>query len=165
MITMAMTQAIRCWWLLLPIIQRNIRHRDLAFHLGGEEFCILLPGSGREEAHAVADVLRTGLAEQHLLVAGLPVTPTLSAGVATLGDDGKDIVHLYNMAGQRLYLAKHSGRNRVACQGAGGAGRFCCGRKCIVSGITGNAVILMCGLPLYGRDYLDIFIILIPFSH
>ncbi|PIQ40112.1 MAG: GGDEF domain-containing protein [Thalassolituus sp. CG17_big_fil_post_rev_8_21_14_2_50_53_8] len=98
-------------------IQRNIRHRDSAFRLGGEEFCILLPGSGREEAHAVADVLRTGLAEQHPLVAGLPVTPTLSAGVATLGDDGKDFVHLYSMADQRLYLAKHSGRNRVVSQG------------------------------------------------
>ncbi|UXD88161.1 GGDEF domain-containing protein [Thalassolituus hydrocarboniclasticus] len=98
-------------------IRQHLRRRDSAFRLGGEEFCILLPGSGREEAHALAESLRLSLAEQHQLVAALRTRLTLSAGVATLGADGDDFVHLYSMADQRLYLAKHSGRNRVISEG------------------------------------------------
>jgi diguanylate cyclase (GGDEF)-like protein len=91
-------------------IGSTVRDRDLAFRYGGDEFAILLPHTGADDAARMADrVLRT--------IASLALpgarTMTASAGVAChLGhEDGRALV---SAADAELYRAKASGGNRVA---------------------------------------------------
>lgn len=94
---------------------RNLRSSDRLYRYGGEEFAVLLPNSGTEEAVRVAERLRlaveqTGAGE----AAGQErATFTISIGVATLPCDGSDDASLLDAADKALYAAKKGGRNQV----------------------------------------------------
>jgi diguanylate cyclase (GGDEF)-like protein len=75
---------------------------------GGEEFVVLLPGDFGEEAFHIAERLRQSVSEQ---VSPCGDVITVSAGIA----DSKERLRaeeLFDLADQRLYEAKNSGRNR-----------------------------------------------------
>lgn len=97
---------------------RGIRDSDLLCRFGGEEFCIVLPGLGLEESAAVAERLRAAIEE----VAGAGVQTaarvkvTSSFGVSQLSLDRIDEADMINRADAALYVAKGSGRNRVATE-------------------------------------------------
>jgi len=88
---------------------------------GGEEFAVVLPNTDRDTATAVSERIRGAIAALRI-----PAPPndlqgnsrdsgivTLSIGAATQ-DRSMDNSHkLLNAADQALYMAKHSGRNRV----------------------------------------------------
>jgi diguanylate cyclase (GGDEF)-like protein len=78
----------------------------LMFRLGGEEFVVVLPGTGVSTAMAIAEQIRRRV--ENTLVNGIRVT--LSCGVA-VGPEG--VEGLLAKADERLYLAKESGRNCV----------------------------------------------------
>jgi len=86
---------------------------------GGEEFVIVLPNADRDTATAVSERLRSTVAA--LRIAAPPNLPadrdagvvTMSIGAATLEAPLEDYRTLLSAADQALYLAKHSGRNRV----------------------------------------------------
>jgi diguanylate cyclase (GGDEF)-like protein len=80
--------------------------------IGGEEFAVVLPGSGPAEATGVAERLRLTIA------AAVPaqraeLQVTVSIGVATL-QPGMTATDLVASADAALYRAKADGRNRVA---------------------------------------------------
>jgi len=89
------------------------RGSDLAGRLGGEEFAMLLPESGAEEAQAVAERLRAGAQALQVMHEGCKVQLRLSIGIACLeaGDAGPDA--LLARADQALYAAKNAGRDCV----------------------------------------------------
>jgi len=95
------------------------RPGDFVARFGGEEFAVLLPGTGREGALAVADKMRQAvynLAITHEKSATGRVT--ISCGVAT-GSSGNfagpdDMIARADAA---LYSAKENGRDRVECSG------------------------------------------------
>ncbi|MEH3085213.1 MAG: diguanylate cyclase [Xylophilus ampelinus] len=94
------------------------RARDLAGRLGGEEFCILMPGTTAAEAARVAERLRRAIDALRLATGdGGIVALTASMGVAELRD-GDSVPMLLARADAALYAAKRDGRNRV--QTAGG---------------------------------------------
>ena len=79
-----------------------LRPQDVLTRYGGEEFLVVLPGCGLEEAAAAADRLR----------AALPGGRTVSAGVATW--DGREaIADLTARVDAALYRAKRRGRDRT----------------------------------------------------
>lgn len=81
---------------------------------GGEEFGLIIPGKGLDEAFAVADKLR-GLFENKS-VHGLgekPTFVTLSFGVSTYPIHGQSPSGLILAADKALYQAKRQGRNQV----------------------------------------------------
>ncbi|GIX38581.1 MAG: hypothetical protein KatS3mg128_1072 [Silanimonas sp.] len=83
----------------------------LAARLGGEEFAVLLPGAGMEEALALAETLRaTAAARPWRADDGEPVPVQFSIGVAS-GREGLEA--LLRRADAALYRAKAEGRNRV----------------------------------------------------
>ncbi len=84
-----------------------------AARLGGEEFLLVLPGVGPEEAVAVAEGLRRRVAgaDWAAVTGGLPVTASI--GVASAPVDARDRASLLRTADQRLYRAKQAGRDRV----------------------------------------------------
>lgn len=89
-------------------VTASVREDDLAVRYGGEEFLIVLPGTGLANAAEIAHRIRVRVAE-----ASLPFPLTVSAGVAA-GDASRDSPdQVFERADQALYRAKAAGRNRV----------------------------------------------------
>jgi len=96
------------------ILQRNLRQVDILGRYGGEEFAMALPETDLATARALAERLRTAIADTVFATGQGPLSLTLSLGVAAIGDgDSIDFEHLLDAADRMLYQAKQAGRNRV----------------------------------------------------
>jgi diguanylate cyclase (GGDEF)-like protein/putative nucleotidyltransferase with HDIG domain len=91
---------------LLSATRREI---DPVARTGGEEFALILPETGSQEGYVVAERLRLTVEEAF---AEEPVPLTISIGVASYPDEGRDPDALIGAADQALYAAKEMGRNR-----------------------------------------------------
>lgn len=93
------------------------RAGDLVARYGGEEFACLLPGTDAEGAEVIAERMRQSVGDLGIPHAWSDAASTvsISAGVATV-IPGRDSTpeDLIKLADDRLYEAKHAGRNRVA---------------------------------------------------
>lgn len=97
------------------LCRQSLREIDIAARLGGEEFAILLPETGLEQALQVAERLRENLARSTLLSeAGVPLSCTTSIGVVVLNGQDDSLDSMLGRADQALYAAKTAGRNRVS---------------------------------------------------
>ena len=79
--------------------------------MGGEEFLILAPDTGRAGALEIAEKVRLALHEVRVRELEHPVTA--SFGVATLLEDTLESDTLLRIADRALYSAKQNGRDRV----------------------------------------------------
>lgn len=92
------------------------RAGDLAARQGGEEFAVLLPGTDRPGAVALAERLRARVEALDIAHAGSAEGRiTVSIGVACLrpAAAGPGVEQLFEQADRALYRAKDLGRNRV----------------------------------------------------
>ena len=81
---------------------------------GGEEFVVLLPDTGAEEAALRAEELRAKIEALSIRHAdGQLPRVTISAGVASYPESGGSLTELLRVADDALYRAKRNGRNRV----------------------------------------------------
>ncbi len=96
------------------IFTRTLRKTDKVGRVGGEEFVIILPGTGAETATPLAERLRMNIAETIWPGSRLKQV-TVSIGIASYAR-GQDDRHLMLAADKALYKAKSDGRNllRVA---------------------------------------------------
>jgi diguanylate cyclase (GGDEF)-like protein len=95
------------------VLIRETRVVDLLGRIGGEEFTVVLPETGREEASLIAERLRKAVEKASFVFHhSAPISFTVSIGVALL-QAGDCLDSLLARADKALYLAKHSGRNRV----------------------------------------------------
>lgn len=94
------------------VLRASTRPGDVYGRWGGEEFFLMLPDCGGEEATLVLDRLRGNLARQ----AGSGGVPpfTASFGVAEFPRHSVSFDELIQIADKALYRAKESGRDRVA---------------------------------------------------
>jgi len=93
----------------------TIRDTDLAFRYGGDEFVILLPQATMDRARASA--LRLVEAISSLPFGDdPPLSLTISTGVSSFPDDGRNIETLLEKADLRLHEAKRRGRNCVVAE-------------------------------------------------
>ncbi|WP_044873025.1 histidine kinase N-terminal 7TM domain-containing protein [Pseudomonas sp. LFM046] len=91
----------------------NLRGSDAVFRIGGEEFLLLLPGAGGEEAFHRLQGLCQELAGKLLPTREGPLAVTLSAGLAVWPAQGQTLEELMQVADAALYEAKRNGRNQV----------------------------------------------------
>lgn len=90
-----------------------LRDSDTVARIGGDEFVVLLRGAtGRLEALAVAEKIRSSL-EQPFLLAGHALQISCSVGVALFPEHGQDEITLSKNADLAMYRAKEQGRNQV----------------------------------------------------
>jgi diguanylate cyclase (GGDEF)-like protein len=101
---------------LAGIMSVNLRPHDLLVRYGGEEFAILLPDTGIEEAKFIAERLRTIVAANEVHSGDLVFQITISIGIAAVTQGGK-LEDFFGEADRALYRAKESGRNRVEIAG------------------------------------------------
>ena len=94
------------------ILRAQCRSIDIIARYGGEEFLLCFPETSRENATAVCEKIRQQVEayEWEKIEPGLKVT--ISFGVAAAPPD-YDVDALIAAADEKLYEAKHSGRNRV----------------------------------------------------
>ncbi|WP_314949847.1 GGDEF domain-containing protein [Bradyrhizobium cosmicum] len=91
----------------------NIRPADSFGRYGGEEFLLLLPGTGGDAASRMLERLRGIVADLDWSAFSPGMQVTISAGVVTLRDDDTADTFLAR-ADRALYSAKAQGRDRIA---------------------------------------------------
>jgi len=95
---------------IVDVIRSRSRKTDQLFRMGGEEFVLLLPETSEADAVAIADDIRQAIATA-TLISGHPVTASIGVGVAEPQDSVESWIKGTDAA---MYVAKESGRNRVA---------------------------------------------------
>ncbi len=100
---------------MAKLMKSLCRETDKPARFGGEEFAVLLPKTGKEEAVVFAERIRKAIEEA--VFVNQEKQPggnfTASLGVATYPEDCTDAETLVNAADKALYKAKEKGRNRV----------------------------------------------------
>jgi diguanylate cyclase (GGDEF)-like protein len=90
-----------------------LRKVDLTCRYGGEEFIILLPETGLDQACQAAERLRQEVLKLRIRSEKGIVTITISLGVAELLKSCPSLDQFFYQADCALYQAKQAGRNRV----------------------------------------------------
>ena len=106
---------------LKTLVQRclgEMRDSDMLGRIGGEEFALLLPATGREAAINFANRLRHCIANIPVQLNNTEHFVTASFGISSQGDNITDLDEWLAVADAFLYEAKEGGRNR--CCGATG---------------------------------------------
>lgn len=90
-------------------LRDSVRERDYVCRYGGEEFCILLPGSTLAQIEQAAERYRKNI--EALEIGELRVTASLGCSERGLGAD--QLEAMIEQADLSLYASKENGRNQV----------------------------------------------------
>lgn len=96
------------------VLRENVREADAVGRYGGEEFMIVLPGAGLDEARGVLERCRARLADAEIVTEAkqcLRVSASFGLATACAGDLAAQ--RLIKSADEALYRAKAQGRNRI----------------------------------------------------
>lgn len=93
------------------VLAKTLRTLDLAARWGGEEFLMILPGTGRDGAVRAAEKVREGIAANPVSWEEQRLQVTATFGVAVCEDGDVDVC--LRLADAALYQGKEEGRNRV----------------------------------------------------
>ncbi|MBP1850961.1 GGDEF domain-containing protein [Rhizobium halophytocola] len=96
------------------LLRSHIRPSDFAARMGGEEFVIVLPATGHDDARLIAERLRLLLRDSDIAPLGRGAV-TASFGVVTSESGSPELQRLLSLADASLYLAKDGGRDQVVC--------------------------------------------------
>jgi diguanylate cyclase (GGDEF)-like protein len=97
------------------LLRETVRPDDVPARYGGEEFVVILPQTPKDGAMIAAERFRERVAAHpypHRESQPLKVV-SLSGGVATFPDDGRNGTDLIQAADAALYRAKKAGRNQL----------------------------------------------------
>ncbi|HHJ35565.1 MAG TPA: sensor domain-containing diguanylate cyclase [Gammaproteobacteria bacterium] len=117
---------------LVALMREQVRSSDIVARYGGEEFSIILPDTGIQLAHEVAERIRSQVEQQKLIINDSTLSMTVSIGLASLsqirlqmdsnekngssGSSNELDQLLLGKADEALYQAKQTGRNQVVIQ-------------------------------------------------
>jgi len=115
------------------LLEQKCRQSNVVARYGGDEFIILMPETGIEQAQVLAERLRLWLAtdpmlEEHHI--------TGSFGVASFPVHGFSMEDLIRVADAGMYVAKHAGGNQVSTSNAFGEGSAV--QRQLISGYVGG---------------------------
>ncbi len=93
--------------------QGIVRMMDILGRYGGDEFVIILPETGMEQANQVANRLKTGVYDTQFQLNEILITLSISVGISELKQPMDTLTSLINQADEAMYVAKKSGRNQI----------------------------------------------------
>ncbi|MDK2980183.1 MAG: hypothetical protein PWQ55_530 [Chloroflexota bacterium] len=101
--------------MIVETCQGILRKSDVMCRFGGEEFLVLLPETGQQDAVTAAERICQTIAGQSMPTNSElgPVVVTVSIGVTQLETKEQTLQDLIDQADRALYQAKETGRNRV----------------------------------------------------
>ena len=101
-------------------VATNVRAVDLPCRFGGEEFVVVMPGTGLAAAERIAERIRMHVSGSPFRVAGGKelLSVTISIGVAATLGEGDTPEALLKRADEAVYEAKAAGRNKVVARAA-----------------------------------------------
>lgn len=106
---------------LVAQLVASSRPTDLVVRYGGEEFLVLFDGASLSQATLVAERIRAAAQASQVAWDNQLIRYTVSIGLVGVEEGEYDLDRLIAIADQRLYAAKHEGRNRVAGPAQGDA--------------------------------------------
>lgn len=95
------------------VLKQTIHDNQFVARFGGEEYMLVLPQMGHEEALRTADRARRLVAESEIQAGDARFSVTMSFGVATAPEDGTSVRDLIHAADTAVYQSKANGRNCV----------------------------------------------------
>lgn len=95
---------------LANLCQGILREEDLMARLGGEEFAVLLPLTPESHCRPLAERLRERISAHDFGVGRGLITVSIGITEHRVGDSRENLMQRVD---ERLYAAKHGGRNRV----------------------------------------------------
>lgn len=97
------------------LVAGSLRTDDVSGRVGGEEFCVVLPGTTLEDATRIASRIRERINAREILIRQkCSIRISASFGVSSsVEQEEYDFEHLRTRADDRLYRAKENGRNQV----------------------------------------------------
>jgi diguanylate cyclase (GGDEF)-like protein len=103
---------------LLALTGRRLRElsrkQDLCFRYGGDEFVVLMPETGQQDALAQGgELLRLLMETRFSTKSGLRLRVSASVGLATAPADGSAVHAIIGAADTRMYEVKNDGRGQV----------------------------------------------------
>ena len=98
------------------VLRRGIRRMDTAVRYGGEEFLVILPGTGLDEAAVIATRVQVAVAAAGDAL-GLPLSVSIGLAGFIHGED--TVESILSRADRALYASKGRGRNRFSIDGEG----------------------------------------------
>jgi diguanylate cyclase (GGDEF)-like protein len=99
---------------IAEVIVDQLRTEDVLARYGGEEFLVLLRGIPQIGAASVAERVRVAVQNAQIKVGRVTLRVTISAGCASLSSCPSNTKEeLVAQVDERLYRAKHQGRNQV----------------------------------------------------
>lgn len=95
-------------------LESQLRHGDMIFRLGGDEFGVLLSDTSEQNADRIFERLRAAVRAQ--LVEGVQQPVTASIGYAQTTPENHNLSALFSAAERALRAAKQAGGDRI-CRG------------------------------------------------
>jgi two-component system, cell cycle response regulator len=106
------------------VIAANMRKMDVAARYGGDEFVLLLPRAGGDEAARVAHRIREEVRQASCILLRRNEGMSMSVGIGSIrADRPAGTEQLIAAADAALYRAKAAGRNRVVVSEAAGVNK------------------------------------------
>ena len=98
--------------IIAKIMAKRLREVDFIARFGGEEFVLIMPETGTEQALSVLDKIRLAVADTPFRFKEQPVHISVSFGLAQFLTDDDKVETVFERADKALYQAKEEGRNR-----------------------------------------------------
>ncbi len=98
-------------------IKSTAREIDLVGRYGGEEFCVILLDTDKKGAQRAGERICEVVSSSPIIAYNETLNVTVSVGVASFPEDGKDPYSIIEIADQALYTAKRQGKNRTVVLG------------------------------------------------
>lgn len=98
--------------IVADVLARSVRFFDVCARYGGDEFAVIMPGSGHESTRQIAERIRVGIADSRPSAGpwadDIRVTASIGSAIFA-GTTGADLMQ---RADEALYEAKRMGKNR-----------------------------------------------------
>jgi diguanylate cyclase (GGDEF)-like protein len=98
---------------LSEIIKSRVRREEVVARYGGEELVVLMPETHIDGAYQLAEQIRNRVQAHDFLFSNKRIGITISGGVAESQEADYEMMDFIQLADDRLYEAKNSGRNMV----------------------------------------------------